>query len=602
MKKYYCNPLNINYKYQYTLASDGKTVVLDREAADPSLVLFKGRYYMFPSMSKGFYHSADLAQWEFCPLEGVPVYDYAPDVCVVGDYLYYCASHRDTPCDFFRTKDPLGGKFERFEGTFDFWDPALFCDDDGKLYFYWGCSNCEPIYGAELDPETMHIKGEPVGLVFGNESERGYERSGEDHIPQDSGVLAMMQKQFSEHMGVPAESITEEQILAQLPDNYRRKVHAAIAGSPYVEGAWMSKHGGKYYLQYAVNGTQFNVYADGVYVSDSPLGPFVPAENNPYSYRPAGFATGAGHGSTLEDKEGNVWHAATISVSVHHDFERRLGLWKAGYDKDGELFCNQRFGDWVTEINGDAWQEPEWMLLSYGKTAVASSEQKPAANIADENIRTWWQAKESGPAWVRLDLGHVCDVRAVQVNFADDICGAAFPQGADIHIVNHGKRYIDDAPQRLRWLLEGSLDNDTYFVLEDKRAAETDLPHDLVVKENGVRARYLRLTVYEMPYGQPACVSDLRVFGRGGGNAPKPVKNVRLFHTSALDFAAEWEGNAVGYNVLWGHEPDKLYHCKQVLGSCKTTVGALVAGQKYFVRVDAFNEDGIAHGEVLALD
>lgn len=42
----------------------------------------------------------------------------------------------------------------------------------------------------------------------------------------------------------------------------------------YMEGASMTKHNGKYYLQYAAPGTQFNVYADGVYIGDSPLVPF----------------------------------------------------------------------------------------------------------------------------------------------------------------------------------------------------------------------------------------------------------------------------------------------------------------------------------------
>ena len=47
----------------------------------------------------------------------------------------------------------------------------------------------------------------------------------------------------------------------------------------------------------------------------------------------------------------------------------------------------------------------------------------------------------------------------------------------------------------------GSLDGNTYFMIEDKSEAETDLPHDLVVREQGIRVRYLRLTIVEIPYG-----------------------------------------------------------------------------------------------------
>ncbi len=38
-------------------------------------------------------------------------------------------------------------------------------------------------------------------------------------------------------------------------------------------------------------GIQFKTSNDGVYVSDTPLGPFVLAEHNPLVYRPEGFTT-----------------------------------------------------------------------------------------------------------------------------------------------------------------------------------------------------------------------------------------------------------------------------------------------------------------------
>ena len=86
---------------------------------------------------------------------------------------------------------------------------------------------------------------------------------------------------------------------------------------PYIEGAWMDKFNGKYYLQYACPGTQYNIYTDGVYVSDSPLGSFALAQNNPYSYKPGGFIPGAGHGSTMKDTDGCLWHTATMRISVN---------------------------------------------------------------------------------------------------------------------------------------------------------------------------------------------------------------------------------------------------------------------------------------------
>ena len=73
MKQFFCNPLNFSYRYQFNQTTGGFT--LNREAADPSLVLFQGKYYLFPSMTKGFLVSGDLVNWKQCPLTGVPVYD-----------------------------------------------------------------------------------------------------------------------------------------------------------------------------------------------------------------------------------------------------------------------------------------------------------------------------------------------------------------------------------------------------------------------------------------------------------------------------------------------------------------------------------------------
>ena len=109
---------------------------------------------------------------------------------------------------------------------------------------------------------------------------------------------------------------------------------------------------------------------------------------------------------------------------------------------------------------------------------------------ADENIQTWWRAAGNQPGeWISMDLGEVKDVRAVQINFADDKIDVPLPGE------RQGERYIDPSQHKTRWLLEASADGTNYFVLADKSDAETNLPHDFVVKEEGVQIRYLKLTV-----------------------------------------------------------------------------------------------------------
>ncbi len=167
---YFCNPVNINYRYQFNedIGNNGLFHVA-REAADPSMICFQGKYYIFASMTLGVWVSDDLVVWENNRLpENLPLYDYAPDVRVVGEYVYFSASKRGEICNYYRTKDIVNGPYEEIAGTFDFWDPNLFCDDDGRLYFYWGCTNTDPIWGVELDPETMKPIGEKKALIYGN--------------------------------------------------------------------------------------------------------------------------------------------------------------------------------------------------------------------------------------------------------------------------------------------------------------------------------------------------------------------------------------------------------------------------------------------------
>ena len=172
MMKTYCNPLDLGYRYQHI--NEGGKRSGAREGADPTLILFKDRYYLFVSMSAGFWYSEDLLNWQFHANENLLIYDYAPDVRQIGDYLYFCASRRSENCPILRTLDPLSDAFQQVSAPFAFWDPDIFCDDDGRVYFYWGCTNTDPIYGVEMDPETMLPIGETVALFGGRETELVY--------------------------------------------------------------------------------------------------------------------------------------------------------------------------------------------------------------------------------------------------------------------------------------------------------------------------------------------------------------------------------------------------------------------------------------------
>jgi len=554
--KVYCNPLNLSYKYQHMPDKGYNTF---REGADPTLISFKGRYYMFVSMSAGFWHSDDLVRWEFHEFINEITNDYAPDVRQVGEYIYLTASRAGKNCPVFRTEDPLSGKWELVSCTFAFWDPDMFCDDDGRVYFYWGCSDKDPIWGVELDPKDMTPKGDKKILVTGNPDKFGYERKGADR--------------------------------------------------PWIEGAFMNKHNGKYYLQYACPGTELNTYSDGVYVSDYPLGPFTPQQSNPFSSCPGGFITGAGHGSTIQDRYGNWWHAATMRISVNHMFERRVGLFPAGFDEDGTLYCNQNFADYPIVVPDGKFDprtlQLKWMLLSYKKTAVSSSSLAGHGpeNALNENIRSWWCADTNKPGeWLMADLGGEYCFHAVQINFADEgipplnNIGVGSCEASDF-----ASRYIDTGSKVTQYLLEGSVDGTEWFILEDKSSSDTDLPHNLCLFENGRNARYIRITAFKLPYDQRFALSGLRVFGIGKGEKPSQAQVRYARYEGGQDIKIKWDSvaNAQGYNIRYGNAPDRLYHSWLVYDQNEINLSTVIKDETYYICVDSFNENGITAGETI---
>jgi xylan 1,4-beta-xylosidase len=536
----YCNPVNISYRFCLDKPSR-------REAADPTVILFKDEYYMFASKSGGYWCSTNLLEWDLIETKDLPVEEYAPTAVVINDTVFFMASGEKNP--IFKTADPKSGKWSIANPGLEYsmTDPALFYDN-GRLYLYCGCSNKEPLYAVELDLKN-HLQ--PIGdkkALFGSDVERhGWERPGE------------------------------------LNDS---------KNNPWFEGAWMNKHNEKYYLQYAAPGTEFKGYADGVYVSDKPIGPFEYQKSNPFSLKQGGFICGAGHGSTFEDKYGNYWHIATQTISVKHMFERRLGIFPAGFDKDGTLYSQTAWGDYPHYIFEKKTNHLKnsftgWMLLSYKKHANASSsiDSLPVKNSFDEDIRTYWSAKTGNEGeWLKVDLGGKCRINAIQINFAE--------HGTNIFGRQPGIYY--------QYTIEYSNDGLTWHLLIDKSKNETDMPHDYVELGNPVIARYLKLNCIHIPSGKFA-VSDFRVFGKGNKNKPKEVNGLRINRDLSDDRNAviEWnkDQNAMGYLINYGIDKNKLYNHLMVYDNNFAEMKNLNVGTDYYLSIDSFNECGITEGK-----
>ncbi len=541
----FCNPLNISYRF--ALDSPSR-----REAADPMILFYKNVYYLFASKSGGYWYSDNLLHWTFIESNSIPAEEYAPTTIAIGDTIYFLASS-GTKSTIYKTSDPMSGKWTVAKDSLPFpvWDPAFFMDDDNRLYLYWGCSNINPIYGIELDyKNNFNLIGRPVALFASNQEKHGWEN----------------------------------------PGDYNELVDRAA----WIEGAWMNKHKGKYYLQYAGPGTEFKSYSDGVYVSDKPLGPFTPAKNNPFSSKPEGFIAGAGHGGTFYDKYGNYWHIATITISVKHMFERRIALFPAFFDNDGEMYAATAYGDYPMIVPQKKISSPEevytgWMLLSYGKKVTVSSfiDTLPGYYAADEDIRTYWASDSPHTEeWMITDLENICYVYAIQVNFAEHntrIFG------------RHDSIYY-------QYLIESSSDGKKWYVLTDKTRNTADTPHDYIVLQKPVKCRYLKLTVSHVPDGHVA-ISDFRIFGKGNGKKPDAVSGFSVKRKIDDKRTAELSWNkvhaATGYTIRYGIDKNKLYQHYQVYADTSVVIRNLNAGLNYYFTIESFNENGITKSKVI---
>lgn len=309
--------------------------------ADPSAHVFNGKIYIYPShdIDAGIpfndngdhfgmedYHVFSMDNIESEAIDNgialhvkdVPWAEkqmWAPDAaCKNGKYyLYFPAKRADGIFQIgVAISDSPTGPFipepEAIKGSYTI-DPAVFKDEDGKFYLYFG-----GIWGGQLQKYRNN--------KFSEEYEEPHKNE-----PALGPIVALLtddMKQFDE-------SPREIKILD-------KKGNVLLAGDNqhrFFEGPWMHKYNGKYYFSYSTGDTHFICYATG----DNPYGPFT------YQGRILNPVIGwTSHHSIckVKDKWYLFYHDSSLSKGITH--LRSIKVTEITYNEDGSINTIDPYG------------------------------------------------------------------------------------------------------------------------------------------------------------------------------------------------------------------------------------------------------------------
>ncbi len=249
--------------------------------ADPSAHLFNGQIYIYPShdiennipfddlgsqFSMEDYHVLSMSS------PGTTVQDHgvalhvkdvpwaekqlwAPDAAFKNGqyYLFFPAKRADGVFQIgvavsASPAGPFKARAEAIKGSYSI-DPAVFTDDDGKTYLYFG-----GIWGGQLQRWRSG--------TFNSEGDGPLVHLPEAHEPALCAKVARLTDDLFEFDESPKDVVILDENGHPLlqGDNNRR----------FFEASWMHKYNGKYHFSYSTGDTHFICYAIG----DNPYGPF----------------------------------------------------------------------------------------------------------------------------------------------------------------------------------------------------------------------------------------------------------------------------------------------------------------------------------------
>jgi xylan 1,4-beta-xylosidase len=463
--------------------------------ADPTVIKFKGKYYLYltggimsaQNSGAAIWSSDDLVHWEYhkVSIEGgreitaPTAFDYKGYVYLTGNDIGLFRSRSPLgPFEFFGDfLDEHGQRLERERDPGRGWedggvfDPAIFVDEDDRVYLYYAGGSTAGVYGVELDSTNLRKFLSTPEHFFSFETTHIWERYGNWN-------------EYSEQS--------------------------------WIEGPWMTKHNGTYYLQYAAPGTDWKTYAVGVYTSKKPLGPYTYYEGNPILLHQGGLINGCAHHSIVEGPDGNLWAIYTLLYrNWNRMFERRIGMDPVGFDEQGNMFIRgpSEKPQWAPGVKSRPWEDNDSSSypLSEDKNYTVSSEApgRNAPYAMDNNNRTWWApVKGDKEPWLTLDLG----AESKQMYIVDSArILFTLPEG---DLWDDYRLGGEEGKSRVRkYKIEVSSDGKTFTTVLDKTKNDRDnaVEFDEI---KPIKCRHIRLTITGWPKDLPCGVIEFTVFGK----------------------------------------------------------------------------------------
>lgn len=494
----YCNPLPIEAS-----SKDGSPQGVN--LGDVTVVREGGKYYMFCTGGGGWV-SDDLVNWRYQGVEmrqgRVPV---APHVVKYNGQFYMSGNNAPLyrapailgPYEVLGEWTDVNGK--PFSGVANGYtwvgafDVDIFVDDDNKPYLYYPARSTEGIDVVPLDPQHLNRFTAAPKRLFRFDPSHVWERYGE---------------------------------MNEYPD------------ISWIEGPYVTKRNGTYYLQYSGSGTQWLSYATGMYTGKSAMGPFTYSPVNPILRKTTGVVTGSAHGSIVEGPDGRWWQFYTIVLS-NPPGGRRIGMDPVGFDARGNLFVHgptetPQWGPGVVadpSKQGDSGSLPitiNKMRAMNAKSAFSS--QRPgrdAAYAVDNSTGTWWEpAEDDKQPSITIDLSPATEMDPVQLFTVDSsrilfaaprmgrpgpppAAGTAAPPAAPAPAAPS-----PDAVVAHRYRIEASTDGKTFTTLLDK--TQNGVTKYVEFDELPPTAcRFVRLTLTGWPRSTtPLGIVEFTAFGK----------------------------------------------------------------------------------------